>query len=83
MEFLSKPGCHLCDEARQTLREVLVEFEDAPISFNERSILDDDELRFRYAEDIPVVLLNGSMHTFWKVDPSRLRKSLSRLLENG
>jgi hypothetical protein len=47
------------------------------IVFDERSILDDDELRARYAEEIPVVLIDGRVHTIWRVDPVRLRAALA------
>lgn len=73
--LLGKPGCHLCDDARAIVHEVLAEF--PAISFEERSILDDPVLLDRYAEEIPVVLIDGRVHTIWRVDPARLRQALS------
>lgn len=74
VEMLGKPGCHLCDEARNVLTEVLADYPD--IVLTERSILDDPELLDRYAEDIPVVLINDRVHTIWRVEPDRLRLAL-------
>lgn len=73
--LLGKPGCHLCDDARAIVTEVLAEFPD--VAFEERSILDDPALLDAYAEEIPVVLLDDRVHTIWRVDADRLRKALA------
>jgi len=72
--LIGKPGCHLCDDARETIHGVLSEFDG--IEFVERSILDDTALRDEYAEEIPVVLIDGVQHTYWRVDAGRLRAAL-------
>ena len=53
---------------------MLVDFED--FEFVERSILDDPSLRDKYAEEIPVVLIDGAQHAYWRVDVDRLRVAL-------
>ena len=73
--MLGKPGCHLCDDARAIVLEVLTEF--PSVTFDEQSILDDPALLDEYAEEIPVVLIDGRVHTIWRVDPDRLRAALS------
>ena len=45
--------------------------------WEERSILGDPELLEEYGEQIPVVLIDGRQHTFWRVDEQRLRAALS------
>jgi hypothetical protein len=42
----------------------------------ERSIEDDPELLAEYAEQIPVVFVDGRQHDFWRVDEQRLRAAL-------
>lgn len=86
--LIGKPGCHLCDDARTVVSGVLSELgagagegSDAgpaapAVTLVERSILDDAELQGRYAEDIPVLMINGKVHTYWRVDPGRLRRAL-------
>lgn len=78
LTLIGKPGCHLCDDAREAIRSVIAALpDDAPhVEVDERSILDDAELHERYVEDIPVVLIDGRQHTYWRVDPSRLRTAL-------
>lgn len=71
--LVGKPGCHLCDEAREVIRRVAA---DLRVDWEERSILDDPELHRRYWEQIPVTLVDGRQHDFWRVDESRLRGAL-------
>jgi hypothetical protein len=73
--MLGKPGCHLCDDARVIVTDVLTEF--PGVTFEERSILDDPALLDEYAEEIPVILIDGRVHTIWRVDPVRLRTALA------
>ncbi|WP_104083079.1 glutaredoxin family protein [Cryobacterium sp. Y11] len=80
LTLIGKPGCHLCDDARDMIGSVLAQLEgeaSAPeITFEERSILDDAELHDLYLEDIPVLLINGKVHNYWRIDPVRLRTAL-------
>ncbi|MDJ0348876.1 glutaredoxin family protein [Cryobacterium sp. PH29-G1] len=80
LTLIGKPGCHLCDDARDLVGSVVAKLAgdtDAPtITFEERSILDDAELHELYLEDIPVLLLNGKVHNYWRIDPVRLRTAL-------
>lgn len=73
--LLGRPGCHLCDDARAIVTEVLTEF--PSVEFAEKSILDDPALLDAYAEEIPVVLIDDRVHTIWRVDADRLRKALA------
>ncbi len=72
--LLTKPGCHLCDDARAIVEQVVGEVEG--VVLHERSILDDEALNARYWDEIPVVLVDGAVHTIWRVDPARLRAAL-------
>ena len=71
--LIGRPGCHLCDEARAVIDRVTAEL---GVSWEERSIDDDAELRAKYAEQIPVTLVDGRRHDFWRVDEARLRAAL-------
>lgn len=72
--LLGKPGCHLCEEARAVVARVA---EELGVGWEERSILEDPELAERYAEQIPVTLVDGRQHDFWRVDEARLRAALA------
>lgn len=74
LTLIGRPGCHLCDDAREVIAAVLADF--PGVSLEERSILDDADLHERFVEEIPVVLIDERVHTIWRVDPARLRTAL-------
>ena len=69
----SRPGCHLCDDARAVIERVCADLGE---EYVELSIDDDPALRDRYGEEIPVTLVDGRQHDFWRVDERRLRAAL-------
>ena len=79
LTLLTKPGCHLCEDARAIVDSVLADFGSAT-QLTEQNILDDAELQARYAEEIPVLLINGRVHNYWRIDPERLREALTALV---
>ena len=72
--LLTRPGCHLCQAAREVLDRVSA---DLGVPWQERSIADDPELLERFAEEIPVLMIDGVQRDFWQIDESRLRRLLS------
>lgn len=78
--LLSKPGCHLCDDARVVIEAVLADFaaRGVPIAFEEVDIMSDPRLARLHAEEIPVVLVNGRRHAIWRVDAARLSAALQK-----
>jgi len=71
--LISKPGCHLCGPARAVIQRVA---RDLDVRWVELSILDDPALSAAYWDQIPVTLVDGVQHDFWRVDESRLRLAL-------
>jgi len=73
--LLSRPGCHLCGEARSVIERVA---SDLGVGFEERDItLSADDLA-QYSEMIPVTFVDGVQHDFWRVSEERLRAALRR-----
>jgi glutaredoxin len=70
----SKPGCHLCDDARAVVETVCAELGE---SYDEIDISTSEELMSSYGEQIPVTFVDGAQHDFWRVDPQRLRTALA------
>ena len=70
----SKPGCHLCDEAKEALRAAGCEDQ---FQLTEINIETDPELMSKYCYDIPVITINGVETFIHRVDPeefcSRIR----------
>ena len=77
IDLISKPECHLCDDARAIIETVLAEFPAELVNLNELSILEDQQLYERHWEEIPVVKINGNVHDFWRVDPERFRAAVA------
>ncbi|MFF1281837.1 glutaredoxin family protein [Streptomyces sp. NPDC058299] len=72
--LVRKPGCHLCDDAQLVVEKVCGEL---GVPWEPRDTTADAELHARYWEQIPVVLIDGEQHTFWRVDEGRLRRALT------
>jgi hypothetical protein len=73
--LLSRPGCHLCDEARAVISRVAA---DLSLSWEERDITASPGDLARYSEMIPVTLIDGVQHDFWRVSEERLRAALQQ-----
>ncbi|HTC69242.1 MAG TPA: glutaredoxin family protein [Acidothermaceae bacterium] len=69
----SRPGCHLCDDAREVVEKVTADLGEP---YEERDITTDPELLLRYLESIPVVEVDGVQVDFWRVSEDRLRAAL-------
>lgn len=89
LTLIGKPGCHLCDDAQQVVSAVVAEFRGAhtgvaasvQVSLEVQNILEDEALARRYAEEIPVLLINGKVHNYWRIDPVRFRAALENLVD--
>jgi hypothetical protein len=71
--LLGRPGCHLCDDAREVIRRVA---EDLEVTWVERDITQSEEDMREFWEKIPVTLVDGVQHDFWRVSEGRLRAVL-------
>ena len=75
----TRPGCHLCDEAKAAIRDSGCEDE---FRLEEINIDEDPDLRDKYGYDIPVVFINGVKAFKHTVDPRQFRSKLRRLSRN-
>ncbi len=72
--LLTKPGCHLCEDAREVVTGVC---EQTGSEYRERDITGDLQLLRDYAEYIPVVFVDGAPWDRLRIDAARLRAVLS------
>jgi len=78
-----KPGCHLCDDARVALDQVVAERLAAGLpvpAIDERDILRDANWRARYADSIPVIAL-GDRELRLVTQPARIRRLLADVID--
>jgi glutaredoxin len=72
--LLSKPGCHLCDDARAVIERVAA---DLGVGWQERDITASPDDMREYWDKIPVTFVDGVQIDFWRVSESRLRRALA------
>jgi len=72
--LLSRPGCHLCDAAREVIVKVAA---DLDVRWEERDITRSEQDMLDYWDKIPVTLIDGVQHDFWHVSEQRLRAALA------
>jgi len=73
LTLLSKPGCHLCDEAEAVILGVRSEI---PFIYEKVDVSGNAELSSRYGLELPVVLMGGRKIFKHRVDPGKLRRRL-------
>ena len=76
IDIYSRPGCHLCDEAKAIIELVQRRF---PFELRVINIEQDSELEKQYGSDIPVVTINGNKAFKYRVDEAELEKKVKRL----
>lgn len=75
LRLLTIPDCHLCDQAREVVRRVAGE---AGVAWVEDDLTQVGALDPLWWEQVPVVLLDGRVISFWRVEEARLREELDR-----
>ncbi|WP_051476898.1 glutaredoxin family protein [Arthrobacter sp. Br18] len=71
--LLTQPECHLCQAARDVVERVTASL---GLGWTEQSVVHEPALRARFAEELPVLLINGVQRDFWAIDEARLRMLL-------
>jgi Glutaredoxin-like domain (DUF836) len=76
--LFSRPGCHLCADARAVVDEVCTAAGERWQEIDISSGPDAAGLTERYGEFVPVVEVDGVQQGFWRVDGARLARRLAR-----
>ena len=70
--LISRDGCHLCADAEAVLDRIL------PDQWSRVDVDSDAELQRDYGDRVPVVLLDGAEHGYWRIEEARLLRDLAR-----
>ena len=70
----SRSGCHLCEVAIDQINSV--KFENK-FSLEIKLIDNNSELEKEYGEQVPVILIDGKVHDYWRVDLARFTKAIN------
>lgn len=76
IEIYSRPGCHLCDQARAVIEDFRRIYS---MTFRTVNVETSADLEKRYGTDIPIVFLNGEEAFRHRVDRSELERKLKTL----
>jgi glutaredoxin len=79
--LIGRSGCHLCELAQNDLAQVIARFaaEHPAVEYTIDDVEIDQHPEYeKYADEIPVLLINGSQHSFWRIDPERTYAALER-----
>ena len=71
----SRPGCHLCDEVKQTLAQVQGH---ADFAWRDVDIDTDPELRQKYNDEVPVVFIDGRKAFKYRMDSRDFLRRLAQ-----
>jgi len=73
LTLLTRVNCHLCEDAKAALARI----QDATgEAWTEVDIDSSEELAYEYGDRVPVVLLDGKEHGYWRVEEERLLRDL-------
>ncbi|WP_261568950.1 glutaredoxin family protein [Frankia gtarii] len=72
--LLTRVGCHLCDTARAAIMRVA---EQERAGWRELDVDADPRLADEYGDRVPVILVDGREHGYWRVEEDRLRRALA------
>jgi glutaredoxin len=75
VEMLSKPQCQLCEEAKNLLHQLQTRH---TFLLQEIDITQDAGLLQQYAEEIPVIFINGRKAFKYRLDPQQFLRYLQR-----
>ncbi len=73
ISLLTRPGCHLCADARAVVNAVAGR---TGVQVTELNVDDDLELRAEYGDMVPVVLIDGVQHGYFRIDADRLQRAI-------
>jgi glutaredoxin len=69
----SRSGCHLCEIAIDRIKSTMDELK---FELDIKLIDNDLKLQEEYGEQVPVILIDGKVHDYWRVDLERFTKAV-------
>jgi glutaredoxin len=77
--LITRQDCHLCADASATMIRLAAEL---GFAYAERDVDTDagltDRERFEFGDHVPVILIDGKEHGYWRVEEPRFRRALNR-----
>lgn len=73
--LLTRVDCSACAAAEADVRRICGEL---GVRWTNSDVDADRELRAEYGDRVPVILIDGREHGYWKVEEDRFRRALLR-----
>ncbi|MDP9118028.1 MAG: glutaredoxin family protein [Actinomycetota bacterium] len=73
--LISRTDCHLCQDAEAALRALAAEL---GFRYDEVNVDADPQRRAAYSDRVPVILIDGKEHGYWRLEETRFRKAVGR-----
>jgi hypothetical protein len=74
LTVVTRHECHLCDVAKEIVARVAAEVD---VAWTEVDVDSDPALLAEYSDLVPVILVDGKVHAYWRVDEQRLRRAIA------
>jgi hypothetical protein len=74
VQVISRPGCHLCEEALAVVAQVC---DRAGMPFEVTSVVGDPALEAQFGDLVPVVLVDGREVARYRITAAELRSALN------
>ncbi|OXM71521.1 glutaredoxin family protein [Amycolatopsis vastitatis] len=71
---MGRDGCHLCEVAEAEVARICGEL---GVPWTAEDVDTDPEWRAEYGDRVPVILVDGAEHGYWRVEEDRLRRALA------
>ncbi len=71
---MTRRRCPLCDTAEAAVARICGEL---AVAWTATDVDTDPQLRAEYGDRVPVILVDGREHGFWRVEEQRLRAALA------
>ena len=73
--LITRRGCHLCEDAEALLRRLSQEL---GFPYTEEDVDADPARQTEYSDRVPVILIDGREHGYWRVEEGRFRAAVRR-----
>jgi glutaredoxin len=73
--LITRVGCHLCEVAGESLTGLAAEL---GFGYTEVDVDGDPALLAEYSDRVPVILIDGREHGYWRLEEKRFRKAVAK-----
>jgi len=82
LTIYSRPGCHLCDEMKTVVVQV-IRSQRQPCTVEEVDVSTDADLEARYGMEVPVLVIDGRKVAKYRIKADELARVLQSRMANG